>query len=193
MSDRFDAAALALDSIHGFSDDEREAVVELLRIGRAGLTPPREGSATPLTSLAERAFTWPEFDRWQAFFAARDTFPARWDGLHAVPSPLTPPAALEAYQLRKLDLLFDWLDTLTRRATALGHYTRQGMRARIVRQGDGRRCPVCEPFNALEVTHGSDTMPPFHPGCRCVLMAVNAGPRQERIRTYGRHRSRASS
>ncbi len=192
MSNRFDAATLALDSIGGFSDDEREAVVELLRIGRAGLTPPREGSVTPLTALAERAFTWPEFDRWQAFFAARDAFPARWDGLHAVPSPRTLPAALEAYQLRKLDLLFEWLDTLTRRDTALGHYTRQGIRARIVRQGDGQRCPVCEPFTTREVTQGSDTMPPFHPGCRCVLMAVNPDP-QERIRTHGRHRSRASS
>jgi len=193
VSNGFDAAALALGSIQGFSDDEREAVVELLKIGRGRVALVREGSATPLTVLADRAFTWPEFDHWQAFFAARGTFPARWDGLHVVPAPRTPTAARAAYQQRKLDLLFEWLDTLTRRATALGHYTRQGMRARIVRQGDGQRCPVCESFNAHEVRHGSDTMPPIHPGCRCVLMAVTAVPHHERIGTHAPPRSRASS
>ena len=193
MSQRFDEAALALGSIRGFSNDEREAVVELLKIGRGRAAPAPEGSATPLTVLADRAFTWPEFDHWQAFFAARDTFPARWDGLHVAPVPQTSTAARAAYQQRKLDLLFEWLDTLTRRATALGHYTRQGMRARIVRQGDGQRCPVCESFNAHEVTHGSDTMPPFHPGCRCVLVAVPMIPPHERIGTHTRHRSRASA
>ena len=193
MSKSSDAAALALSSIEGFSDDERDTVVECLKTGRARVVAERQGSATAVTVLAERAFTWPEFDRWQAVFAACGTFPARWDGLQVVPMPQTSPGARAAYGLRKLDLLFEWLDTLTRRATALGHYTRQGMRARIVRQGDGRRCPVCEPFNALEVTHGSDTMPPFHPGCRCVLMAVHAVPDYERIRAHGRLRSRASS
>lgn len=191
MSRRIDAAALALDGIQGFSDHEREAMVELLKIGRGRVSPGGEGSARPVSSLAERGFTWPEFDRWQAFFTARGAFPVRWEGLHVVPAPQTSATARAAYQQRKLDLLFEWLDTLTRRATTLGHYTRQGLRARIVPQGDGRPCPACESFSAHEVTPGSDALPPFHPGCRCVLMAVPAAPRHERNGALARYRSRA--
>lgn len=193
MSKSSDAATLALSSIEGFSDDERDAVVDCLKTGRARVVAERQGSATAVTVLAERAFTWPEFDRWQAVFAACGTFPVRWDGLQVVPVPQTSPGARAAYGLRKLDLLFEWLDTLTRGAAALGHYTRQGMRARIVRQEDGQRCPVCESFNGHEVRHGRDTMPPIHPGCRCVLMAVAAVPYDERIGTHARHRLRARS
>lgn len=190
MTHKFDAAAFALDTIKGFSDDERGAVVEFLKIGRARVTPAREGPATAVTVLADRAFTWPEFDRWQAFFAARGAFPARWDGLQAAPAPQTPRAARADYQRRKLDLLFEWLDTLTRGAAALGHYTRQGIRVRIVRQEDGHRCPVCESFNGQEVNHARDTVPPIHPGCRCVLMAVTAAPHDERIGPHARDRLR---
>ena len=192
MSKRFDAAALALGSIQGFSADEREAVVQFLKIGRVRVAAAREGPARAMTVLADRAFTWPEFDRWQGFFAARGAFPIRWDGLHVVPAPQTSPAARSAYRVRKLDLLFEWLDTLVRGAAALGHYTRQGRRARIVRQEDGQRCPVCESFNGHEVRHGRDTVPPIHPGCRCVLMAVTAVPHDERIGPHARHRLRAS-
>jgi hypothetical protein len=193
VSKSSDAAVLALSSIEGFSDDEREAVVECLKTGRARVVAAREGPATAVTVLANRAFTWPEFDRWQAIFAASGTFPARWDGLQVVPVPQTSRDARAAYGLRKLDLLFEWLDALTRGAAALGHYTRQGMRARIVRQEAGQRCPVCESFNGHEVRHRRDTMPPIHPGCRCVLMAVTAVPNYERIGTHARHRLRASS
>jgi hypothetical protein len=112
-------------------------------------------------------------------------------GLHEVPSPGTSPAANAAYRLRKVDLLLEWLDTLRRGATALHHYTRQGMRARIVQQGDGLRCPVCESFNGREVRDGRDTMPPIHPGCRCVLMAATAVPLDEQTGPRARHRLRA--
>ena len=193
MSKSFDAAALALSSMRGFSDEERRAVVDFLKIGRARVAAVRDGSATALTALADRAFTWPEFDRWQAFFAARGTFPARWDGLQVVPAHETSLATRAAYRLRKLDLLFEWLDTLTRGVTALGHYRRQGMRARIVRQEDGQRCPVCESFNGHEVRSGTDTMPPIHPGCRCVLMAMAATRHDERSGTSARHRLRTTS
>jgi len=191
VSKSFDAVASALESIQGFSHDEREAVVEFLKVGRTRVAAGREG-ATAVTALGDRGFTWPEFDRWQAIFAASGTFPARWKDLHEVPSPRTSPATSAAYRLRKLDLLFEWLDTLRRGATALGHYTRQGIRARIVQQEDGLRCPVCESFNGHEVTHGRDTVPPIHPGCRCVLMAVTAAPHDERIGPHARRRLRAS-
>jgi hypothetical protein len=181
VSQRFDAAVVALDSIQGFSNAEREAVVALLRRGHGRVDPPTTRSAAAVSSLTARAFTWPEFDRWQAFFGTLGTFPARWEGLHAVPSPRTSPDGREAYQHRKLDLLFEWLDTLARRSTALAHYTRQGKGARIARQGDGQRCPACDPFNSHEVNDQDDSLPPFHPGCRCLLLAVNVNPYHGRI------------
>ena len=192
MSKGVDAVEIALDTIQGFSGDEREAVVEFLKVRRARVAAAREGPATTVTVLADRVFMWPEFDRWQAIFAARGTFPSRWDGLQEVPASQTSPAVRAAYRLRKLDLLFEWLDTLRRGATALGHYTRQGMRARIVQQGDGLRCLVCESFNGHEVRHGRDTMPPIHPGCRCVLMAVTSVPLDQRIGLHAQRRLRAS-
>jgi urocanate hydratase len=192
VSKRVDAVASALGSIQGFSDDEREAVVELLKVGRIRVADGREGPPTVVTTLGSRGFTWPEFDRWHAIFAASGTFPARWKGLHDDPSAQTSPAARAAYRLRKLDLLLDWLDTLRRGAAALHHYTRQGMRARIVQQGDGLRCPVCESFNGREVEQGMGTMPPIHPGCRCVLMAVTDVPFDESMGPRARHRLRAT-
>jgi hypothetical protein len=134
-------------------------------------------------------FSWPEFDRWQAFFVAADIFPARWEGLHVVPEPRTPEA--EAYQLRKLALFTEWLDMLERRAPALAHYARQGIRARIERQHAGPECPACDPFNGRDAGPGLETVPPFHPGCRCVLQAVPTAPIRRRTRKYPRSRARA--
>ena len=112
--------------------------------------------------------------------------------MHEVPSSRTTAAANAAYGLRKLDLLLEWLDTLRRGATALHHYTRQGVRVRIVQQGDGLRCTVCESLNGLEVGRGSETLPPIHPGCRCVLMAVTAVPFDESMGPRARDRLRAT-
>jgi hypothetical protein len=168
----FNEARLALGGIQGLSDNDRATVIEVLKIGRLRVPVAHSGGLRAAEALAEYAFSWPEFDRWQAVFAAGGTFPARWDGLQVVPAPQTLPATRAAYRLRKWELLLEWLDRLTREAAAFGHYTRQGRRARIVRQEDGRRCPVCDPFNGHEVRHEGDTMPPLHPGCRCVLMAV---------------------
>jgi hypothetical protein len=190
VSKNFDAVAMALDSIQGLSDDERAAVIELLKVGRTRLAAGGDGPAT-VTALGDRGFDWPEFDRWQAIFAASATFPARWNGLHDVPSSRTSPAASVAYRLRKLELLLEWLDSLRRGATALHHYTRQGIRARIVQQGDGLRCSVCESFNGREVRHRGGIMPPIHPGCRCVLMAVTAVPLDEQMGPHARQRLRA--
>ena len=152
------------------------------------------GVASP--RLIERAametntadFAWPDFDRWQAAFAAAHVFPARWEGLHRVPPAHTPEA--EAYRLRKLALLVEWLDMLAHRSTVHAHFTRQGIRARVVRQDMRLPCPACEPFNTREVGTEPDTMPPFHPGCRCVLVAIPVEPAGRRRKSYERPRPR---
>jgi hypothetical protein len=133
-------------------------------------------------------FAWPDFDRWQAAFAAARVFPARWEGLHRVPPADTPDA--EAYRLRKLALLVEWLDMLARRSTVHAHFVRQGLRARVARQDTRLPCPACEPLNTREVGTGLDTMPPFHPGCRCVLVAIPVAPVGRRRKSYERPRGR---
>jgi len=133
-------------------------------------------------------FAWPDFDRWQAAFAAAHVFPARWEGLHRVPPAHTPEA--EAYRLRKLALLVEWLDMLAHRSTVHAHFTRQGIRARVVRQDMRLPCPACEPFNTREVGTEPDAMPPFHPGCRCVLVAIPVEPAGRRRKSYERPRPR---
>ena len=193
VSHRFDAVTLALACIEGFSDGEREAILELLKLGGVRVRSGHEGWAPPLIGLVDRAFTWSEFDRWHAFFTARGSFPRRWDGLQVIPTSETSAAVRVAYREGKLGLLLEWLDMLTRRAAELGHYTRQGRQVRIVRQEDDHRCPVCESFNDRELRGESDTMPPLHPGCRCVLMAAITVPPRERIGTPPRRRSRLSS
>jgi hypothetical protein len=139
--------------------------------------------ATDTANLA-----WPDFDRWQAAFAAAHVFPPRWEGLHREPPAHTPEA--EAYRLRKLALLVEWLDMLARRSTLHAHFARQGIRARVVRQDIRLPCHACEPFNAREVGTEPDAMPPFHPGCRCVLVAIPVEPAGRRRKSYARPRRR---
>jgi hypothetical protein len=127
-----------------------------------------------LASDTTEDFSWPEFDRWQATFAAIDVFPPRWEGLQCAPPAHTPEA--EAYRVRKLILFGEWLDMLARRPAVLAHYARQGMRARVERQDTRTPCPACDPFNTRVVGPGLDAIPPFHPGCRCVLVAMRPAP-----------------
>lgn len=148
--------------------------------------PPRPSLAA---AVGATDFEWAEFDRWQAFFADADSFPAGWEGLHVVPAPHTP--EIEAYLLRKTALLTEWLDLLDSRPRALEHYARQGLRARIERQHTDPRCPVCDPFNGREAGPDLESVPPFHPGCRCVLQAVPTVSPRRRSRSYPRSRSRS--
>jgi hypothetical protein len=145
-------------------------------------------SSRPLVDAAGAMgdFSWPEFDRWQAAFAAAEVFPPCWEGLHCAPPTDTREA--EAYRLRKRVLFDEWLDMLARRPAVLAHYARQGLRARVARQDDRAPCPACDPFNAREVGAGREAIPPFHPGCRCVLVASSAG-RERRERSHERPRS----
>ena len=180
MLSRSQATTRTLSGIQGLSATEREEVAQRLKAGRACAAAARDESAPTSTVPVDRAFAWPEFDRWQRFFTSCGTFPARWDGLEAAPAFQTATAAVAIYRERKLDLLFEWLDTLVHGAVAFGHYRRQGVRARIALQGDGGRCPACESFHGHEVKLGGAPMPPIHPGCRCVLVAMTEARDQER-------------
>ena len=151
-------------------------------------SPPLTEPAAMVTAVAARDFSWPDFDRWQAAFASAETFPVRWEGLRAAPPPHTREA--DAYQHRKLVLFAEWLDMLARRSIVLAHYARQGIRVRVVRQDAAPACPACDPFHAREAGPGFNAMPPFHPGCRCVLVAMHAPPARRRSRRSERPRSR---
>jgi hypothetical protein len=141
-------------------------------------TPVIEGMAA---AMAVQDFAWPDFDWWQAFFAEVGRFPTTWDGLQVVPPPRTLEA--EAYLLRKTALFDEWTQMLGQRAHALEHYTRQGLQARIERQHTGQACAVCDSFDAQEAGPELERVPPFHPGCRCVLKAVLTDPTHRRRRT----------
>jgi hypothetical protein len=144
--------------------------------------------AAMATMATVPGFAWPVFDHWQAFFAAAGIFPAAWEGLQVAPAPDTP--AAQEYEQRKLLLFSEWVDMLARRPAVLAHYTRQGIRARIVRQHAGLPCLACDPFNMREVSPGSDAIPPFHPGCRCVLLAAHTPRPRRRSKPYERPRAR---
>lgn len=143
--------------------------------------------ATPDVT-ATQPLSWPEFDRWQAAFAAAQIVPPRWEGLQRIPPPHTREA--EEYHLRKLAMFCEWTDMIARRPAVRAHYARQQIRVRVVRQDEHAPCPACEPFNAREVGAELDMMPPYHPGCRCVLVAVQRVQVSRRGRSNERPRSR---
>ena len=145
--------------------------------------------AAPGATAADPGASWPAFHRWQALFAAAEMFPAAWEGLHVAPAPDSP--AAEEYERRKILLFSEWVDMLARRPAMLAHYTRQGIQARIVRQHPEQACPACDPFNMRELTPELDAMPPFHPGCRCVLMAVHTTRPRRRTKSSPRPRRRS--
>src|SRR3989304_2102899 len=112
MSGAFHHAAIALAQTIGFSLEERQIVLDL----RKGV-PTRGQSvdelhAAVLARLGRRDFRWPEFDRWQAFFAERWEFPPLWDKRKKAPAPRSAPQARDAYQEQKLYLLLHWLQSL---------------------------------------------------------------------------------
>jgi len=141
-----------------------------------------------VTALPAPDESWPEFDHWQAIFAAADVFPARWEGLHAAPPAHT--AEATAYHLRKLVLLAEWVDMLARRSTLRLHYVRRGIKVMAVRQDPARPCPGCDPRDGRELGLDLDAMPPYHPGCRCVLVTVPAPPAGRRAHAPDRLRPR---
>lgn len=177
MSGVLHHAAIALTQTTGFSREERQIVLDLLK----GITTRGQSvddlHAAVLARVGARDFRWPEFDRWQAFFAERWKFPPLWDELKKTPALRAAPQIRYTYAARKLYLLLHWLESLeTTRAqtrTTLARYARRGIRAAIARQGDGAPCPVCDPLNHHEVKDITRDLPPFHPGCRCLVLAIS--------------------
>lgn len=188
MSGAFHHAAIALAQTTGFSLDERQLLLDLLKAATTRGHSVDDLHASVLTRLGSRDFRWPEFDRWQAFFTERWKFPPLWDELKKAPALRAAPQARRTYQERKLYLLLHWLQSLeTTRAQsrlALARYAQRGVRAAIVRQGDGAPCPVCDPLHGRAVTDNPRDLPPFHPGCRCLVLGSEAGeppaPRKRR-------------
>lgn len=148
------------------------------------MAPPSLIDPIPTDTVAAADFAWPDFDRWQAAFTAAGLFPPRWHGLEYPPPAATREA--EAYRRHKLELFQEWLDMLAQRSVALAHYARRGLRTRIVRQDERAPCPVCDPFTRRDVGPALDGMPPFHPGCRCVLVAAHPVWPGRRTRSYER-------
>jgi hypothetical protein len=132
------------------------------------------------TGATPRLLSWPEFDRWQAVFAAAEIFPPGWESLRRVPAPETREA--EEYHLRRLVLFCEWTDMIAGRPAVRAHYARQKIRVRVERQDKRAPCPVCQPLDSREIGLEIDTMPPFHPGCRCVLVALHRRPERPRSR-----------
>ena len=127
-----------------------------------------------IDDAATRDLAWPDFDRWQAAFAAAGLFPPRWEGLERTPRSHGPEA--EAYRQRKFVMFREWLDMLANRPVVRAHYARHGLRVRVERQDQRPSCLACDPFNGREVGSELAAMPPFHPGCRCVLVAMHPQP-----------------
>src|SRR5690349_15845207 len=141
----------------------------------------RTMASAPLIEIPDDAMTatppdlhWPDFDRWQAAFAAAGLFPPRWEGLERTPRSHGPEA--EAYRQRKFVMFREWLDMLANRPVVRAHYARHGLRVRVERQDQRPSCLACDPFNGREVGSELAAMPPFHPGCRCVLVAMHPQP-----------------
>ena len=141
----------------------------------------------PASASTAPDFRWPDFDRWQAFFAARSVFPDRWDGLHAVPPAETPEAA--RYRSRKWEMFCEWRDLLAQREVVLAHYARHRVPVRVLRQHAPPACPVCDAFHAREVVAELDALPPYHPGCRCVAVAAHATPARRPVRAMPSRRT----
>src|SRR3989304_2164469 len=71
MGGAFHHAAIALAQTIGFSLEERQIVLDLLKGVTTRGQSVDELHAAVLSRLGRRDFRWPEVDRWQAFFAGR--------------------------------------------------------------------------------------------------------------------------
>jgi hypothetical protein len=165
-------AGTAIIRAHGHFAEERQDVIRLLKEAAMRGRGIGEFPAAGLARLEAEEFAWPELDRWRAFFAQREKFPPLWDEVKRIPNLRDSPEIRDAYRRHKFYLLLDWLRSLEASRSALAHYRERGVRAKITRQGDGARCPACDPFNHRVVKHKREELPPFHPGCRCLVVAI---------------------
>lgn len=167
---RFSYAATTLARTTGFLPEECRVIIDILRDGATSGDAVDTIHAAVLTRVGVRDFSWPEFDRWQAFFARKLTFPPLWENVQKVPTLRTDAEVRHAYRTQKLYLLLDWLLNLEDTRTTLARYEKHDVRVVTTRQGSGAPCPVCDALNQREVRLGSRDLPPFHPGCRCVVV-----------------------
>ncbi len=165
-------AGIAVVRRDGHSAEERQTAIRLLKVAAMRGRGIGELPAAGLARLEAQEFAWPEFDRWRAFFAQREKFPPLWDEVKRIPNLRDSPESRDAYRRHKFYLLLDWLQSLEASRSALAHYRERGVRAKITRQGDGALCPACDPFNHREVKDKREDLPPFHPGCRCLVVAI---------------------
>jgi len=180
-----DCTAIALAATTGFSLAERQMVLDLVRTwarcGSGGR------SAAIVACFGAKDFGWREFDRWHAFFTERDRFPPLWEELKTIPILHASPDMRNAYRQHKFYLLLDWLQNIETTRAAIARYSRRGLRAETARQGGGAPCPICDLFNHREMNDEVTSSPPFHPGCRCVVVAI-ANPKTLLVAGRGERR-----
>src|SRR2546422_8042791 len=89
--------AIAIARTDGDSAEERQTAIGLLRgaatRGRGVVEVPATAPARP----GAKEFTWPEFDRWHAFFAQCGQFPPLWDEVKRIPDLRDSPEIRNAY------------------------------------------------------------------------------------------------
>lgn len=173
-----DEAATALTTTRGFSVDERQTLIALIRDQAQRAHAVDRTCSVVLAQMGVPDFQWPEFDRWHTLFAECGVFPSLWEGLDYRPlrgDPWT--ATRQAYRTQKFCLLITWLHglvvTRAEMRAALTRYTARGLSAEITRQNIDLACPVCDPLNHGYVPRESRNVPPFHPGCRCLIVAAH--------------------
>jgi hypothetical protein len=173
-----DPAVSALAETRGFSSDERRTIIALIRNDTLRTHAVDHACSVVLAQIGARDFEWPEFDRWHALFTARGHFPPLWDGVERRPGADAPWSAWQAYQNRKLYLLIDWLHglvvTRAEMRAALTRYAVLGLPAEITRQSSEISCPACDRLPDQDIEHDTGEVPPFHPGCRCLILAGTA-------------------
>jgi hypothetical protein len=172
---RVEQAESELAQTLGFSRQEREAIIALVSVRTLRNRTEEHAYARVLRQMGARDFGWPEFDRWYGVFSKRGMFPPLWEGLEYQPCPAAADSIRQAYHEQKLYLLIDWLQgleiTRAEMRVALARYAKLGVSARITRQGEGSPCPTCDPLNHRKVNAEPLDLPPFHPGCRCLILA----------------------
>ena len=171
MAAVLDPAVAALAATRGFSLEERQTIISLMRTHAVD-----QACSVLLAQMGTRQFEWPEFDRWYTIFAQRGHFPTLWDGVARLPCPDDSWPAWQAYQSRKLYLLIDWLYglvvTRAEMRSALTRYAVLGLPAEITRQSAEIACPVCDRWTNVDIGDEPHSVPPFHPGCRCLILAT---------------------
>jgi hypothetical protein len=184
-----DPAVTALAETRGFSREERQTIITLLKEQTMRSHAVDHACSLVLAEMGTRDFEWPEFDRWHTLFTKRGHFPPLWDAVERRPCSGDPWPARRAYLDRKLYLLIDWLHglvvTRAEMRAALTRYAVLGLPAEITRQSPEITCPACDRFDSEDARHHPRDVPPFHPGCRCLILAARA-----RIRPGGHEGTR---